>query len=767
QFFLTGAGAGQTQFGTTNNTILGFTVANAGLTALTLDTGAGHDSLTGNALDPSFSPELTVTAADTFALHGSIETSGLTATAPNVITVDGSVQTRGGELSLGAETITVAGSPGARIVLDTRELDAEGAAAGDSGDITLEGRDISISHVELRADVDNGSGPGGGEISEAGAIEVTTDDSAIRQSTYFSPVFAGSKDASVDIEDSSIHGGDVSISATAEDQNLYDDLGVYVDKLVGNGFGLLGQVPGILTSLISGIAAQVDVRLSSATINLAGSDIESSEAVDIAAHSVANASFHTVAVSSPLQQFVTLAIGYGEAQSTATATLTGSSISAEGSVSIDTSAVSEAEVKARSSVAALDVIPGQANQSAFSVAIGNTSETSQILVDQNSAVVSRHGAVGINADGEVVNFDWAEPSIFGDGTAGVGIALSIDKATISARVDGTIDAVNSVVGFGESGVGTVDTAGNTITLPDLQFRENEAVVYNAPAHGAPISGLTDGGTYFVHVLDPTTGLIQLTLGLGIDLDNAQVDPTSTQTLSRVATKPFDAAAVDTATSSILLSGLADGTKVTYIGNSNDPDTDASRGIGGLLQGHDYLVHNNGDGTISLTDPTAADPSAIVALTSQGSGTQLFVYSDDIQSFNPSTAVDSDADTIHLANHGLETGDAIVYAVDPTKTSTPQPTVAWSTDPVTGEVTSHPVNATLSDLDRPVTGLSNGQLYYVVKLDDNTIRLATSREAAFAAAPVDLTSTGGGSLQSKEAGVHAKFEATNESTASAS
>src|SRR6185437_12111845 len=276
QFFLTGVGSGQTQFGTTNNTVPGFTIANAGLTALNLDTGAGHDSLTGNSLEASFSPEVTIASGDnsvltlgtdTVALHGSIHTSGLTVTAPDAITVDGSIQTSGGELSLSAETIAIAGSPGARIALDTRDLDAGGVTAGDSGDITLEGRDISISHAELRADVDNGGALGPGGDFEAGAIEVTTDDSAIRQSTYFSPVFAASKDASVDVEDSSIHGGDVTISATAEDQNLYDDLGEYVDQLVGNGFGLLGQVPGILTSLISGIAAQVDVRLSTATID--------------------------------------------------------------------------------------------------------------------------------------------------------------------------------------------------------------------------------------------------------------------------------------------------------------------------------------------------------------------------------------------------------------------------------------------------------------------------------------------------------------------
>ena len=36
-------------------------------------------------------------------------------------------------------------------------------------------------------------------------------------------------------------------------------------------------------------------------------------------------------------------------------------------------------------------------------------------------------------------------------------------------------------------------------------------------------------------------------------------------------------------------GLPEGTLVTYIGNSNDPDTNASRAIGGLLQDHVYVL----------------------------------------------------------------------------------------------------------------------------------------------------------------------------------
>ena len=127
--------------------------------------------------------------------------------------------------------------------------------------------------------------------------------------------------------------------------------------------------------------------------------------------------------------------------------------------------------------------------------------------------------------------------------------------------------------------------------------------------------------------------------------------------------------------------------------------------------------------IYLTDPSAADKNAIVDLTAPGVGTQMFVYYDDSQSFSPTNAVDSETDTIDLPNHGFQTGDPVIYEVDPTKTTAAQSMLVWTTDPVTGQPTSHLLNTQLTDLDTPVGGLENGQVYYVVKLDDNTIRLA--------------------------------------------
>src|SRR5581483_3116442 len=257
--------------------------------------------------------------------------------------------------------------------------------------------------------------------------------------TSFLPFFLTSKTATINIDHATIDGGDVAIKAAAEDQNLYKDLGAYVDKLTQNAFGLLGQIPQMVTSLVTGIAAQVNVRSSQATIAATDSSI-TGKGVDINAQALANASFHTVAISSVLNPGFTLAIGYGQAQSTATVTLTGTTISSDDAVKIDSKATSEAEVKARGAANIANALPGSGSAVAISLGVGNTSETSHVTVSQDSTITSRHGAVDIAADGDVRNFSWAEPTIYRDGAAGIGISLSVDKADIHAQVDGKLDA---------------------------------------------------------------------------------------------------------------------------------------------------------------------------------------------------------------------------------------------------------------------------------------------------------------------------------------
>ena len=95
-----------------------------------------------------------------------------------------------------------------------------------------------------------------------------------------------------------------------------------------------------------------------------------------------------------------------------------------------------------------------------------------------------------------------------------------------------------------------------------------------------------------------------------------------------------------------------------------------------------------------------------------------------------TDVSTTAETLTVTGHGFTTGEAVVYK---------QPTTTSSS---------------------AVGGLSDGTTYYVIKVDTNTIKLATNSSNATAGTAINLTSTGSGtSILQKHVGliVGYKFE----------
>src|SRR5262249_5783365 len=158
-------------------------------------------------------------------------------------------------------------------VLSTRKI-AAGAnpltapSLGDSGDLKIEAPAITISSgSELLAGVEDG------RMFMPGAIDLTADDTAIRQETSFLPVFVHNKTATATSRRTPWAGATPAKKRRAEDQNFSQALGAYVDRLTQNSFGLLGQFPQMVTSLVTGSAAQVDVRSSQATITATDSSI--------------------------------------------------------------------------------------------------------------------------------------------------------------------------------------------------------------------------------------------------------------------------------------------------------------------------------------------------------------------------------------------------------------------------------------------------------------------------------------------------------------
>ncbi|MEM2126255.1 MAG: calcium-binding protein, partial [Candidatus Methanosuratincola sp.] len=90
----------------------------------------------------------------------------------------------------------------------------------------------------------------------------------------------------------------------------------------------------------------------------------------------------------------------------------------------------------------------------------------------------------------------------------------------------------------------------------------------------------------------------------------------------------------------------------------------------------------------------------------------FYYPDGMnQPFDPTLAINLDDNTITLSNHGLNTGDSVTYRHGPEGAD--------------------------------IGGLVNGNTYYVIKVNDDTIKLALSPTKAKNGVAIDLTSTGAG------------------------
>jgi hypothetical protein len=181
-------------------------------------------------------------------------------------------------------------------------------------------------------------------------------------------------------------------------------------------------------------------------------------------------------------------------------------------------------------------------------------------------------------------------------------------------------------------------------------------------------------------------------------------------------------------------GLTNGQKVYYA----SMEADGTGTVGGLQNEKAYTVRVLSPNAIQLLDATTGQT---VAITDPGAASrQQLGYVGTTFSFNPSSAVDASQGLITLPANGLHTGDAVIYRVDPTKSHTvivPSQTA--------GGAAGTPLSITATDT--PIGGLNNNEIYFVVRVDADHIRLVHSVSDALAAMPIDLTAAGSGANQS--------------------
>jgi hypothetical protein len=226
----------------------------------------------------------------------------------------------------------------------------------------------------------------------------------------------------------------------------------------------------------------------------------------------------------------------------------------------------------------------------------------------------------------------------------------------------------------------VNTSLNTLTISNHGFLVDQPVLYDVGG-GTPISPLQNGVTYYIaQVVDANNIRLKTALDAPTPI-NLLAEGTGT-------THSFLFVSVNTVENTLYIAnhGLVSGQAVRYqVGSGNDP-------IGGLVDGTTYYVIRVDNSLIRLSPNPTLTP--IVNLTSVGTGTQTIV----ITSLNFTTNV------ITLPSHGFTQGELVEYD---------------------------------SKGQTEISGLTTATPYYVIFVDGDNIKLATTPENASAGIEVDI------------------------------
>ena len=147
--------------------------------------------------------------------------------------------------------------------------------------------------------------------------------------------------------------------------------------------------------------------------------------------------------------------------------------------------------------------------------------------------------------------------------------------------------------------------------------------------------------------------------------------------------------------------------------------------------------------LQLLDPSNSN-AVVVLSTPTGATVHELIYSGTVFSFSPFTAVNATTDTITLPNHGLTTGQAVVYEVDPNISNTRSVQLQQDLDFELGGIDSSTNQIYLSlhgfntgDLvtyqqgagSDPIAGLTNNAQYEVNVIDANDFQLLNPATSA--------------------------------------
>jgi hypothetical protein len=304
------------------------------------------------------------------------------------------------------------------------------------------------------------------------------------------------------------------------------------------------------------------------------------------------------------------------------------------------------------------------------------------------------------------------------------------KLKLALTPNTPIDLTSAGTGTSHSFIfSSVNLAENTLYIPNHGLVSGQTVKYSNGGN-ASIGGLVNDTTYYVD--RENASIIRLSL-------NRTLTPIVDITSVGVGTQSLVVTSLDLVTNTVTLPshGFLQGELIEY-------DAKGNTAIGGLTTATPYyVIFVDGDNIKLAVTPEDAVEGTAIDLTSSGTGTQSFrslsktpdgIYTiNDVptpksftavangniplltKSFNPRTSLDLEANAIYLESHGFITGTRVTYDQGPAATD--------------------------------IGGLEDGEDYFVIGVNKDYFRLATTAENASAGIPLVLTNFGTGVLHS--------------------
>ena len=250
---------------------------------------------------------------------------------------------------------------------------------------------------------------------------------------------------------------------------------------------------------------------------------------------------------------------------------------------------------------------------------------------------------------------------------------TINLTTPSTRETSTSSTISRVV---------ANIVEDTLTISSHGFQVDQPLIYSTGG-GTPIVPLVNGSTYYVQeVLDANRIRLKLALN-SLSYINFTAAGTGTN-----HSFIFSTVNISEDTLYIANHGLVDGQTVRYSNNGGTT-------IPGLTNNQTYYIKKVDNSIVKLALTTALNTFANI--TGAGTGTQQLLI----------TALDYATDTITLPSHGFLQGELVLYDAK-------------------GQTV--------------VNGLTTATPYYIIFVDGDNIKLATTPENAVAGTAVNITDT---------------------------